>query len=101
LSSKLPAMREPSGVVWIGRRPGLDITLDDASVSTLHAEVWIFPDNSVFVVDCRSSNGTFLVGPDGQPTPISQAWVKPTDVLLAGRKQVEIRTLFQVLQNRR
>lgn len=54
------------GAVVIGRGPECDVVIDDASVSTRHAEVTLRLDDEdekeFFVTDLGSSNGTFLDG---------------------------------------
>lgn len=55
--------------VVIGRDPGLDITLDDDSVSRTHCQ--LVRDGDAWVVeDLGSTNGTYLAGQSVQRSPI-------------------------------
>ena len=44
----------------IGRATDCDVSLDHPSVSRLHATVQATPEGYLAVMDCESSNGTFL-----------------------------------------
>ncbi|MBN1114576.1 MAG: GGDEF domain-containing protein [Oligoflexia bacterium] len=48
-----------NGTSIVGRDPGLDITIQDNSVSRRHAEL-IYDNNTLQIVDLKSTNGTFL-----------------------------------------
>ena len=56
--SPAPHVLAPSLV--IGRDPGADITVDDAEISTHHAELRRSPAGGHLLVDTRSTNGTFV-----------------------------------------
>jgi putative nucleotidyltransferase with HDIG domain len=80
---------DPSGrlVTWnaverlrVGRLPGLEVLLDDPSISRLHAEV-AATDDGWKVCDLGSSNGTFLNGVRIGRTP---ARVRQGDTLQLG-----------------
>lgn len=53
---------EKDGAVSVGRRVGCDLILEDVSVSALHAWLERNGNDEVALVDCGSSNGTFVNG---------------------------------------
>lgn len=58
------SFRIPKGarVLKVGRAGDSDLRVEHASVSALHAELAVDGDDGVEVVDCGSSNGTFVNG---------------------------------------
>lgn len=58
------SFRIPEGarVLRVGRAGDNDLRVEHASVSALHAELAVDGDEGVEVVDCGSSNGTFVNG---------------------------------------
>ena len=73
----------------LGRGPDCDIVLADASVSRRHAELTIRADGRLWLRDCGSTQGTFLLTPGQAPRALKAGWVGPRDVLRFG--QVELR----------
>lgn len=71
-------------LVTLGRSPDCDIKLSDDSVSALHAELILLPDGDLYVTDCHSSNGTFVLL-SGAPESIRQGRVKRGAQLIFGR----------------
>lgn len=69
---------------WIvGREPGCDVVLDDASVSRRHAEVVRLPDGRLHVTDRATTNGTFILrGGDWQA--VRQTFLGPADQVRFG-----------------
>lgn len=60
----------------VGREPGCDVWLDDASVSRHHAEVVRLSGGRLYVTDRATTNGTFVF--DGNTwRGIRQAFLKP------------------------
>lgn len=49
-----------SGRVVIGRRPGSQVRADDRSVALIHAWIGVADDNTHFIADTGSKNGTFV-----------------------------------------
>jgi len=49
------------GLNRVGRAPGNEIVLDDATVSTLHCELWLMRER-LLLRDLDSTNGTFVGG---------------------------------------
>ncbi len=49
-------------VFCVGREGGNDIQVNDATVSARHAKIEVIDEEAVDVVDCGSSNGTFVNG---------------------------------------
>ncbi len=45
----------------VGRDPNADFPIGDDSVSRHHAELTLTPDGRLFVTDCRSRNGTYVL----------------------------------------
>ncbi len=71
-------------LITLGRAPDCDIKLGDESVSALHAEIILLPDGDLYVTDCHSSNGTFVLQ-GGAPEAIRQGRVKRSAQLVFGR----------------
>lgn len=67
----------------LGRDRGADIPLADSSVSRRHAQVELLEGDRVFLIDCQSSNGTFVYRA-GQPVRISQETVGLSDQVRFG-----------------
>ena len=51
----------PEDITTIGRRPDNSLQIEDASISSSHAEIF-FENNAFFVKDLGSTNGTYLNG---------------------------------------
>lgn len=66
------------GVNYIGRDPGLDITVPDASVSRRHAEL-VYDGELLEVIDKGSTNGTFI-----NDKKIKRAVINTNDLLRVG-----------------
>ena len=67
----------------VGRDPRCDYHIDDASVSRRHAEVVPASGGRLYVTDCASTGGTFLLhGREWER--IRQAWVGPADRIRLG-----------------
>lgn len=77
-------MPSPKNRFTIGREPTCDIPLSDDSVSRLHAELTVLEGGKLFLTDCKSSNGTFILR-DAPPRRISQELILPTDRVQFGR----------------
>ena len=77
-------MPSPKTRFTIGREPTCDIPLTDDSVSRLHAELTVLEGGKLFLTDCKSSNGTFLLR-EAQPRRISQELILPTARVQFGR----------------
>ena len=60
----------------VGREPGCDVRLDDASVSRHHAEVVRLSGGRLYVTDRATTNGTFVLDGDAWRR-IRQAFLKP------------------------
>ena len=73
-------------VYRIGRGAGVDIQLDDDSVSRVHAELIATPSGAYYLTDCASSGGSY-VAQDGEWKRIRQEFIDPTDAILLGRYQ--------------
>lgn len=67
----------------VGRDISADIPIADQSVSRIHAEISLVEGDRLFVTDCQSSNGTFVLR-DGSERRITQEKVLPTDRIKFG-----------------
>jgi predicted component of type VI protein secretion system len=67
----------------IGRDRGADIPIADSSVSRKHAQVELLDGGRLFLTDCQSSNGTFLLRA-GEAVRISQETVSMGDQVRFG-----------------
>ena len=77
----------------IGRGSGVDIRIDDDSVSRVHAELVATPSGSYYLTDCSSSGGSY-VARNGEWSPIRQEFVNPTDTILLGHYQTTVPALI-------
>lgn len=68
----------------VGRSPESDIRLDDDSVSNKHAEIELTEDGRLFVVDCHSTNGTYMDAGDKEQIRIEQSLVPAEAVIFFG-----------------
>jgi len=60
----------PEDKTTIGRRPDNSLQIEDASVSSHHAEIF-FENNAFFVKDLGSTNGTYLNGGQIKKAPLN------------------------------
>lgn len=63
-------------IFCVGREPGNDLVVDHASVSARHARIEVAGEAGVEVVDCGSSNGTFVNG-----LRVERRQIRPGDLL--------------------
>lgn len=82
----------------IGRDQSCDIAIAHDSVSRRHAEI-IVKDGRVFLTDCRSSNGTFLLR-GGKPQSIRQEFVAPEDQVQFGSVALRVGDILETLQRK-
>jgi len=78
-NNKLDEMYVSHEVFKIGRNSDNDIRLDDATVSSHHAEI-IQSDLNVSIRDCGSTNGTYVNG-----SSIDKHILKDNDVIVIGK----------------
>ena len=57
-------------ITTIGRRPDNSLQIEDASISSRHSEIF-FENNSFFVKDLGSTNGTYLNGGQIKKAPLT------------------------------
>lgn len=76
----LPVREYPlrEGLNRVGRAAGCEVVIDDNTISSQHAEIWLM-EEAVLVRDLGSTNGSFL---DGRP--ISEAEFRTGAVLTLG-----------------
>jgi pSer/pThr/pTyr-binding forkhead associated (FHA) protein len=67
-------------VITIGRSEDNDIVIDETSVSRYHLRIFVDEENTVFVTDLNSTNGTYINGNRISGTQILQK----NDILKAG-----------------
>lgn len=79
----------PEDKTTVGRRPENSLVIDEDSVSSHHAEI-VFENNTYFVTDLGSTNGTYLNG-----EPVTTAPLAHGDELRFG----SISTVFDSLNN--
>ncbi len=73
-------------VYRIGRGSGVDIQIDHASVSRIHAELIAMQSGSYYLTDCASSRGSY-VARNGEWRRIRQESISATDAILLGHYQ--------------
>lgn len=80
---------------WIGRRPEMDIKINDGSISGMHAELVVGKDKRIFLNDCNSTNGTKIYI-QNQWKELKQSYVLPSDIVLLGRYKVKVADLLSM-----
>ncbi|QVL49476.1 MAG: FHA domain-containing protein [Thiocapsa sp.] len=91
-------MSTPRHTFSIGRERTCDLPLADDSVSARHAELTFLEGGKLLLTDCKSTNGTFLVGSDEQPRRIRQSLVSPLDRVRFGAVTLDVRALVEALR---
>ena len=76
-------------VYRIGHGSGVDIQINDRSVSLVHAELIAMPSGSYYLTDCASKNGSYVVR-NGEKIPIRQEVINPTDEILLGHYKTTV-----------
>lgn len=72
------------GLNRAGRASGNEVTLEDASISATHCELWVMRER-LLVRDLASTNGTFING-----RPVSEAELAEGDVLALGSLEMRV-----------
>ena len=80
----------------IGRGTDVDIRIDDATVSRVHAELVVTAKGSYYLTDCVSRNGSY-VARNGEWIRIRQEFISPADAILLGRYRTTALGLLQKL----
>ena len=75
--------------ISVGRGDGVDVSIDDDTVSRLHAEIVSAGENRFYITDCMSTSGTF-VGRDGAWQQIKQEYVDIGEAILLGNYQTTV-----------
>ncbi|MEZ5351871.1 MAG: FHA domain-containing protein [Bryobacteraceae bacterium] len=83
----------------IGRDPSADIPIADASVSRIHAEAVLDDGGQVFLTDCNSSNGTFILR-DGKEQRVSQERLLATDQIKFGGVSLPVTALIAAIRRK-
>ena len=86
-------------VYRIGRSSGVDIQINDDSVSRVHAELIATQSGSYYLTDCASSGGSY-VARNGEWRRIQQEFISPTDAILLGHYQTTAPTLIAMAAQR-
>ena len=87
----------------IGRSRKSDIVLNDGSVSRRHAELVKAKDGRLYLIDCASSNRTFVrrqlrVGEKDRWVEIRQEFIRPDEPLRLGNVETTARELLSKLK---
>ena len=86
-------------VYRIGRGSGVDIQIDDDSVSRVHAELIATQSGSYYLTDCASRVGSY-VARNGEWKRIRQEFISPTDAILLGHYQTTAPALIAMATQR-
>jgi len=81
----------------IGRDRAADIPVADQSVSRRHAELVLMDGGRMFLTDCQSSNGTWLLR-KGQAVRITQETLHTGDQVRFGDVTIAVSDLVDVAQ---
>lgn len=85
-------------VFSIGRDSSCEISIADQSVSRKHAQIFISNSGKLFLIDCNSSYGTFIIE-KGQKRQISQSEISVSDELCFGSYSIMGQDLFNKIRN--
>ena len=83
----------------IGRGLGVDIQIDDDSVSRVHAELIATQSGSYYLTDCASRGGSYAAR-NGEWRRIRQEFISPTDAILLGDYQTTAPALIAMAAQR-
>ena len=86
-------------VYRIGRSPGVDIQINDDSVSRIHAELIVTASGSYYLTDCASRGGSYVAW-NGEWRRIRQEFISPTDAILLGNYQTTAPALIAMIAQR-
>ena len=76
----------------VGRDRECDVRLDDSSVSRRHAECVRLADGRLYVTDCATTNGTFVL--EGEEwREVRQTFVEPSSHIRFGNCRMTVRRL--------
>ncbi|MEP2653073.1 MAG: FHA domain-containing protein [Paraglaciecola sp.] len=92
-------MKYPSEYI-IGRHSSCDIVLLVNEISSKHAELVIGVDERVFLTDCGSKNGTFLLK-EQEWQPVRQTYVQVNDTVSFGSFEISVSRLLDMLKQKR
>jgi hypothetical protein len=67
-------------------------------VSSRHAEIAFLAGGKVLLTDCKSTNGTYRVLPDGRTVRIHHELIVATDTLRFGQITLSARALLETLR---
>ena len=81
----------------IGRSRDNDLVYDHHSVSRRHAELCFTAERRLLLIDCRSTNGTFVIQ-DGKAQKITQELISPTDTVQFGEVEVSVKELVESIR---
>jgi len=74
------------------------ILLADDSVSGLHAEIVVLDDGRLYVSDCNSMNGSYILK-DGQWVVFSQTYLRQGDDVRFGNYTISCDELYKMIKN--
>lgn len=91
-------MSEARRKFTIGRDRGCDIPVADDSVSAVHAELTFLGEGKLLLTDCKSTNGTRLLQPNGREQRVHQELVSPMDRVRLGQVVLSVKDLLESLR---
>ena len=86
-------------VYRIGRDSGVDIQINDDSVSRVHAELIVTASGSYYLTDCASRGGSY-VARNGAWRRIRQEFISPIEAILLGNYQTTAPALIAMAAQR-
>lgn len=84
-----------SKTILIGRGSDCDFVIADPTVSRHHATLTIYLNSDIYLSDCNSVSGVFIILPDYQLVRISSGWVQASDKLRLGDIEVSINDIIR------
>ena len=85
-------------VISIGRDSACEISIPDQSVSRNHAQIFISNSGRLYLIDCKSYFGSFIINRD-QKRQISQSEITVNDSLCFGNYEMSGQELYMKIRN--
>ncbi len=83
----------------VGRSRECDVPIADDSVSRNHAQIILTEGDHIFLTDCRSANGTFVIR-SGRKIAVDQDFLSPDDSVQFGEVVLSVEDLLAAIRRK-